>query len=39
VIEAFPRKSTHGVALIVGILLTCLAMVGHRFLPERRLTL
>ena len=38
-IEAIPRKSTHGIALMVGILLTCLAMVAHRFLPERRLTL
>jgi diguanylate cyclase (GGDEF)-like protein len=33
------RKSSHSVALVVGILLTCLAMVGHRFLPERRLAL
>src|SRR6187397_609165 len=37
--ESVPRKSTHSTALLVGILLTCLAMVGHRFLPERRLTL
>src|SRR5687767_8895945 len=33
------RKSSHSVALVVGILLTCLAMVGHRFLPERRFAL
>jgi diguanylate cyclase (GGDEF)-like protein len=32
-------KSSHAVVLLVGILLTCLAVVGHRFLPERRLAL
>ena len=37
--ESVPRKSSHSAALLIGILLTCLAMVGHRFLPERRLTL
>ena len=34
-----PRKSTSSIALLVGILLTGLAMVGHQFLPERRLVL
>jgi len=33
------RKSSQSVLLMVGILLTCLAVVAHRFLPERRLTL
>ena len=37
--ESTPRKSTHSAALLIGILLTGLAVVGHRFLPERRLTL
>src|SRR6187399_3704330 len=37
--ESIPRKSTHSAALLIGILLTGLAVVGHRFLPERRLTL
>jgi diguanylate cyclase (GGDEF)-like protein len=37
--EPTPRKSTHSAALLIGILLTCLAMVGHRFLPQRRLAL
>jgi diguanylate cyclase (GGDEF)-like protein len=37
--DAPARKSTHSTALLVGILLTGLAMVGHRFLPERRLAL
>jgi diguanylate cyclase (GGDEF)-like protein len=37
--ESIPRKSSHSVALLAGIVLTCLAVVGHRFLPERRLTL
>ena len=37
--ESTPTKSTHSLALLIGILLTCLAMLGHRFLPERRLTL
>ena len=34
-----PQKSSHAAVLLFGILLTCLAVVGHRFLPERRLTL
>ncbi len=34
-----PAKSSHAAVLLVGILLTCLAMAGHRFLPERRLVL
>lgn len=33
------KKSGHSVALLVGILLTCLAVAGHGFLPERRLVL
>jgi len=33
------RKSIQSAALLIGILLTLLAMVGHRFLPERRLTI
>jgi diguanylate cyclase (GGDEF)-like protein len=37
--DSIPKKSTHSAALLTGILLTCLAVVGHRFLPERRLTL
>jgi diguanylate cyclase (GGDEF)-like protein len=37
--ESIPKKSGHSAVLLIGILLTCLAMVGHRFLPERRLTL
>ena len=37
--ESTPRKSGHSTALLIGILLTLLAVVGHRFLPERRLTL
>jgi diguanylate cyclase (GGDEF)-like protein len=37
--DSSPRKSTNSVALLAGIVLTCLAMVGHRFLPERRLAL
>jgi len=37
--EPTPRKSSHSVAVLIGIVLTCLAMVGHRFLPERRLAL
>ena len=34
-----PRKSSHSAALLIGIVLTALAVVGHRFLPERRLML
>jgi diguanylate cyclase (GGDEF)-like protein len=37
--EAAPRKSSHSVALVTGILLTCLAVIAHRFLPERQLAL
>ena len=37
--ESSPPKSGHSLLLLIGILLTCLAMVGHRFLPERRLAL
>jgi hypothetical protein len=33
------RKPAHSVALLLGILLTLVAMVGHRFLPERRLSI
>jgi diguanylate cyclase (GGDEF)-like protein len=32
-------KSGQSAALMVGILLTCLAVVGHQFLPKRRLAL
>jgi diguanylate cyclase (GGDEF)-like protein len=32
------RKSNHSAALLIGILLTCIAVVAHRFLPERRMT-
>jgi diguanylate cyclase (GGDEF)-like protein len=35
--EPLPRKSSHAAVLLVGILLTCLAVLAHRFLPERRL--
>lgn len=35
-----PRKSSRqSIVLLVGILLTCLALVAHRALPERRLVL
>ena len=37
--ESIPRKSSHSTALLIGILLTGLAVAGHRFLPERRLAL
>lgn len=37
--EPKPRKSSHALVLLLGILLTCLAVVGHRFLPERRLAI
>src|SRR5689334_19816065 len=33
------KKSTPSIALLISILLTGLAMLGHRILPERRLTL
>jgi diguanylate cyclase (GGDEF)-like protein len=37
--ESTPLKSPHSAALLIGILLTCLVMAAHRFLPERRLVL
>jgi diguanylate cyclase (GGDEF)-like protein len=37
--ESTARKSTHSKVLLIGILLTCIAVMGHRFLPERRLML
>ena len=37
--ESIRRKSTQSPILLIGILLTLLAVVGHRFLPERRLTI
>ena len=37
--ESIPKKPNHSALLLAGILLTCMAVVGHRFLPERRLTL
>jgi diguanylate cyclase (GGDEF)-like protein len=37
--DSRPRKSTHSAALLIGIVLTCLAVVAHRFLPERRLAI
>ena len=33
------KRSNHSLVLLIGILLTCLAVVGHRFLPERRLAI
>jgi len=33
------RKPSQSAALLIGILLTLVAMVGHRFLPERRLSI
>ena len=33
------RKTPPSTALVIGILLTCLAVIGHRFLPERRLAI
>jgi len=35
--EYVHRKPTQALGLLLGILLTLLAVVGHRFLPERRL--
>ena len=35
--ESTHKKSSHSAVLLIGILLTCLAVVGYRFLPERRL--
>src|SRR5262245_9193382 len=37
--EYLQRKPASSVALLVGILLTLLALIAHRFLPERRLTI
>ncbi len=37
--ESIHRKPTQLATLLIGILLTLLALVGHRFLPERRLTI
>jgi diguanylate cyclase (GGDEF)-like protein len=37
--ESHPGKSSHSAVLLIGILLTCLAVVVHRFLPERHLVL
>ncbi len=37
--ESIHRKPTQSATLLIGILLTLLAVVGHRFLPERRLTI
>ena len=37
--NSFPGKSAQSAAVLVGILLTILAMVAHRYLPERRLVL
>lgn len=35
--EYIHRKSTQSAALLIGILLTLLVVVAHRFLPQRRL--
>jgi diguanylate cyclase (GGDEF)-like protein len=37
--DSIPKKSSQSAALLIGIVLTCLAVVAHRFLPERRLSL
>jgi diguanylate cyclase (GGDEF)-like protein len=37
--EPISKKPSQSAALLIGILLTVLAVVAHRFLPERRLTL
>ncbi len=37
--ESLQPKSTQSAALLIGMLLTLLAVVGHRFLPERRLSI
>src|SRR5687768_10099075 len=38
--DSIPTKSSQPVPfLLLGILLTLVAVVGHKFLPERRLTL
>jgi diguanylate cyclase (GGDEF)-like protein len=33
------QKPSHSAILLIGILLTLVALVGHRFLPDRRLTI
>ncbi|HEU4590637.1 MAG TPA: diguanylate cyclase [Steroidobacteraceae bacterium] len=38
-VKLIRRKSRQATALLIGISLTLLALVAHRFLPERRLTL
>src|SRR5688572_9880164 len=38
-VEFTEKKSSQSAALAVGILLTVVAVVAHRFLPDRRLTL
>jgi len=37
--ELIHKKSSQSASLLIGIVLTLLAVVAHRFLPERRLTL
>src|SRR5690349_3177341 len=37
--ESVSRKPSQSAALLIGILLTVMAVVAHRFLPERRLSL
>ena len=37
--ESVAGKSSHSGILLLGILVTCLAVVGHRFLPQRHLAL
>jgi diguanylate cyclase (GGDEF)-like protein len=37
--ESISTKSSQSAALLIGILLTFVAVAAHRFLPERRLTL
>lgn len=37
--ESIHRKPTQSAVLLIGILLTLLAVLGHRYLPERRLTI
>jgi diguanylate cyclase (GGDEF)-like protein len=37
--ESTQKKSGRSALLLISIVLTCLAVIGHRFLPDRRLTL
>jgi diguanylate cyclase (GGDEF)-like protein len=37
--ESVPRKPSQSAVLLIGILLTVIAVAAHRFLPERRLSL